>query len=84
MWEPSTSASAMMIILPYRSLERSKSSPMPVPRAITTGISFSLEYTLSSLAFSTLSILPHRGRMAWNFRSRPPLAEPPAESPSTM
>ena len=32
----------------------------------------------------TLSILPHRGRMAWNRLSRPLLAEPPAESPSTM
>ena len=57
---------------------------MPVPKAVTTGISFSLEYTLSSLAFSTLSILPQRGRIAWNFLSRPPFAEPPAESPSTM
>jgi hypothetical protein len=28
-------------------------------------------------------ILPRRGRMAWNSRSRACLAEPPAESPST-
>jgi len=34
--------------------------------------------------FSTFSILPHSGRMAWNTRSRPCLALPPAESPSTM
>ena len=40
--EPSTSASAMMMILPYRSFERSNSSPMPQPSAVTTGISFSL------------------------------------------
>ena len=84
MWLPSTSASAIRIILPYRSLDMSNSSPMPAPKAVTIGISFSLEYTLSSLAFSTLSILPQRGRIAWNLRSRPFLAEPPAESPSTM
>ena len=29
------------------------------------------------------SAAPRRGRMAWNLRSRPCLAEPPAESPST-
>ena len=28
------------------------------------GVSLSLPYTLSARAFSTLSILPHRGRMA--------------------
>ena len=36
------------------------------------------------LAFSTFKILPRIGRMAWNSRLRPDLAEPPAESPSTM
>ena len=35
-------------------------------------------------AFSTFRILPRMGRMAWKRRSRPCLAEPPAESPSTM
>ena len=39
---------------------------------------------LSSLAFSTFRILPRSGRIAWERRSRPILAEPPAESPSTM
>src|SRR6202012_3779937 len=39
--------------------------------------------TRSIRDFSTLMILPRMGRMAWNFGSRPPLAEPPAESPST-
>src|ERR1700760_4493676 len=34
-------------------------------------------------AFSTLMILPRSGRIAWNIESRPLLAEPPAESPST-
>eukprot|EP00967_Tisochrysis_lutea_P112146 scaffold176901_cov31-Tisochrysis_lutea.AAC.2 len=31
-----------------------------------------------------LRILPRKGRMAWFSRERPCLAEPPAESPSTM
>ena len=35
-------------------------------------------------AFSTLSILPKSGRIACERRSRPCLADPPAESPSTM
>jgi hypothetical protein len=35
-------------------------------------------------AFSTLRILPRIGRIAWVIGLRPPLAEPPAESPSTM
>ena len=34
--------------------------------------------------FSTLRILPRSGSTAWVERSRPCLAEPPAESPSTM
>src|SRR3972149_5072993 len=38
---------------------------------------------LSRRAFSTLRILPRRGRMAWKRRSRPSLADPPAEGPST-
>ena len=38
---------------------------------------------LSKRAFSTLRILPFSGRIAWVRRSRPCLAEPPAESPST-
>ena len=35
------------------------------------------------MAFSTFRILPLNGRIAWNIRSRPCLAVPPAESPST-
>ena len=40
--------------------------------------------TLSIRAFSTLRILPRSGSTACVLRSRPCLAEPPAESPSTM
>ncbi len=56
---------------------------MPVPSAVMiawTSVFFS---TRSMRAFSTLMILPRSGRMAWNIESRPLLAEPPAESPST-
>src|ERR1043166_3363355 len=42
------------------------------------------ESILSKRAFSTLRIFPFRGRIACVRRSRPCLAEPPAESPSTM
>ena len=34
-------------------------------------------------AFSVLMTFPRNGKIAWNLRSRPCLAEPPAESPST-
>ena len=34
-------------------------------------------------AFSVLITFPRNGKIAWNLRSRPCFAEPPAESPST-
>ena len=57
---------------------------MPVPNAVmrvTTSCEASI---LSKRAFSTFRILPLSGKIAWYLRSRPCLAEPPAESPSTM
>ena len=39
---------------------------------------------LSVRVRSTFKILPRRGKMAWKRGSRPCLAEPPAESPSTI
>ena len=57
---------------------------IPAPRAMISGRTFSLARILSRRAFSTFRILPRSGRIAWNRRSRPCLAEPPAESPSTM
>jgi hypothetical protein len=57
---------------------------MPVPMAVIMVRISAFSSTLSSRAFSTLISLPRIGRMAWNRRSRPCLAEPPAESPSTM
>ena len=80
---PSTSASAIRMILWYRSLVMSNSSWMPAPSAVIiawTSVFFS---TRSMRDFSTLMILPRIGRIAWKCGSRPPLAEPPAESPST-
>ena len=43
-----------------------------------------LANTLSILAFSTFNIFPRIGRIAWNIRFLAVLAEPPAESPSTI
>jgi hypothetical protein len=57
---------------------------MPVPSAEMIAWTSVLASTLSMRAFSTLRILPRIGRIAWMTGSRPCLAEPPAESPSTM
>ena len=61
----------------------SNSSWMPVPSAVIIAWTSLFFRTRSIRAFSTFRILPRIGRMAWNSGSRPPLAEPPAESPST-
>ena len=57
---------------------------MPQPRAAIIARISSLPSILSKRAFSTLRILPLMGSTAWNCRSRPCLADPPADSPSTM
>ncbi|SLH24135.1 Uncharacterised protein [Mycobacteroides abscessus subsp. abscessus] len=62
----------------------SNSSWMPVPNAVMIDWTSLFLRTLSMRAFSTLMILPRSGRIAWYIESRPDLAEPPAESPSTM
>ncbi|MNR06089.1 hypothetical protein D3C85_1221510 [compost metagenome] len=56
---------------------------MPQPSAVIRVATSWLCSILSKRARSTFRILPFSGRMAWNLRSRPCLAEPPAESPST-
>src|SRR5699024_11589070 len=43
-----------------------------------------LDKILSNRAFSTVKIFPRNGKIAWKCRSRPDLADPPAESPSTI
>ena len=57
---------------------------MPQPSAWTRSDSSWLAWTFGSEALATLRILPRSGRIAWVSRSRACLAEPPAESPSTM
>ena len=56
---------------------------MPAPSAVISARISSKARILSSRARSTFRILPRSGRIAWKRRSRPCLAEPPAESPST-
>ena len=62
----------------------SNSSRTPVPSAVISAWISLFCRTLSIRAFSTLRILPRSGSTACVARSRPCLAEPPAESPSTM
>ena len=62
----------------------SNSSRTPVPIAVISAWISSFSRTLSMRLFSTLRILPRSGSTACVWRSRPCLAEPPAESPSTM
>ena len=73
-----------MIILWYLNLLISKSSWIPVPNAVIIAFISSFPRILSSLAFSTLRILPRSGSIACVARLLAVLAEPPAESPSTM
>ena len=57
---------------------------MPVPSAVISDCTSLFFSTRSMRDFSTLMILPRIGRIAWNRESRQDLADPPAESPSTM
>ena len=57
---------------------------MPVPNAVIIALISALPSILSSLAFSTLRILPRSGRIACVARLLAVFAEPPAESPSTI
>src|SRR6478735_8497817 len=84
MCDPSTSASVITITRWYRSFSMSNSSPMLVPIAVIIAWISLFERTLLIRFFSELMIFPRSGRIAWYVRSRPILAEPPAESPSTM
>ena len=57
---------------------------MPQPSAVTTSASSLFSSTLATVMPSVFITLPRSGRIAWRARSRPCLADPPAESPSTM
>ncbi|EJW98734.1 hypothetical protein EVA_13160 [gut metagenome] len=69
-------------------ISKSPPSPVPVvtpqPMAVISDWMVSEEKARWSPTRSTFRILPRRGRIAWMSRRRPSLAEPPAESPSTM
>ena len=84
MCAPSTSASVIITMRSYRSFVRSLTSPIPIPSAIMSDLISLFASILSRRACSTFRIFPRSGRIAWNSRLRPCLAEPPAESPSTM
>ena len=57
---------------------------MPVPITCTSDWISAFDSTLLIRFFSLLMILPRSGRIAWFDLSRACLADPPAESPSTM
>ena len=57
---------------------------MPAPSAEISALISSFSSIRLALVFSTFRIFPRSGRIAWNFRSRPCFADPPADSPSTM
>ena len=84
MCAPSTSASVIIIILLYLNFSSSKSFPIPAPKAVIIDLIVSELRILSNLCFSTFKILPLKGKIAWNFLFLPCLADPPAESPSTI
>ena len=73
----------MIMILPYRILLASNVSPIPAPITVKIARISSFSKILCMRAFSTFKIFPFNGRIAWKRRSRPCLALPPAESPST-
>src|SRR3982751_5321865 len=84
MWWPSESASISKMILWYRRRSILMSAPMPQPSADTRSCSSVFDSTFCSDACSVLSTLPRNGRIACVLRSRPCLAVPPADWPSTM
>src|SRR5438445_143273 len=62
----------------------SKFLPRPQPIAVTRSDSSLFSSTFASDALSVFNTLPRSGRIAWRARSRPCLADPPAESPFTI
>jgi hypothetical protein len=74
----------MIIILSYLNHEISKLSFIQHPIAVIRALISALAIILCRTACSVLRILPLSGRIAWNFESLPDLAEPHAESPSTI
>ena len=84
MWAPSTSASDMMMTLPYRAWSSSNVRPEPAPMTWMIDAHSALPSMSDTDAFCTLRILPRMGSSAWYSLLRASLAVPSAESPSTM
>src|SRR3972149_6239629 len=80
---PSTSASAMVTILWYRTFSSTNSGCTPAPIAVISARISSFFSIWSSRAFPPFRIFPFSGRIPWNSRFRPALALPPALGPST-
>ena len=57
---------------------------MPQPSASLRSLISWFNWILSSVALATFKILPFNGSIACVLRLRPCLADPPAESPSTI
>ena len=68
----------------YLSFEISKSSDIPVPKAVIIARISAFANILSNLDFSTFRIFPRSGRIACVALDLAVLALPPAESPSTI
>jgi len=80
---PSTSASAHQDDLVYLSLEMSNSVMDPGAQRRDHRVHLIVLQHPVDPGLLHVRILPRIGRIAWYMGSRPPLAEPPAESPST-
>ena len=100
-WDPSPSASVIIIIFPYLKSLRSIFSSFGFSPSALIKVTISFEdiifesafvfksFPLPLFFFETLSIyvfniLPLNGKTAWNSLFLPCLADPPAESPSTI
>ena len=84
MWAPSTSASDIKMIRPYRASSSWKDLPDPAPITWMIEAHSELSSICESDAFWTLRIFPRIGRMAWNSEFRAAFVVPRADSPSTM
>ena len=81
---PSTSASVIIIIFRILMNFRSCVHLFTQPIACIKSLSSWFARSFSADALATLSIFPLSGSIAWVFRSRACLVNPPAESPSTI
>ena len=74
----------MIITFEYSASFISKLGPTPAPIVYIIVFISSFLNISSIFVFSVFNTLPLKGKIAWNLLSLPCLAEPPAESPSTI